>query len=140
MRHSSRFTVSGFLIQCRHRLFFKTFYLFCILFLFTRKFFYKIVYKLISLQVFHCLYNTNQNALIGAPTGSGKTLCAELAMFRIFCQYPNKKVQLINAYLDFFFDDATFATRNLIKFTEIQILQLFLYISKKLKFLTFEVL
>ncbi|OZC07839.1 Sec63 domain protein [Onchocerca flexuosa] len=45
----------------------------------------------VQTQVFHCLYNTDQNALIGAPTGSGKTLCAELAMYRIFREYPAKK-------------------------------------------------
>ncbi|VDK81594.1 unnamed protein product [Litomosoides sigmodontis] len=45
----------------------------------------------VQTQVFHCLYNTDQNALIGAPTGSGKTLCAELAMYRIFREYPTKK-------------------------------------------------
>ncbi|VBB27123.1 unnamed protein product [Acanthocheilonema viteae] len=45
----------------------------------------------IQTQVFHCLYNTDENALIGAPTGSGKTLCAELAMYRIFREYPAKK-------------------------------------------------
>uniref|UniRef100_A0A1I7VPC0 Activating signal cointegrator 1 complex subunit 3 n=1 Tax=Loa loa TaxID=7209 RepID=A0A1I7VPC0_LOALO len=45
----------------------------------------------VQTQVFHCLYNTDQNTLIGAPTGSGKTLCAELAMYRIFREYPAKK-------------------------------------------------
>uniref|UniRef100_A0AAF5PWB9 U5 small nuclear ribonucleoprotein 200 kDa helicase n=1 Tax=Wuchereria bancrofti TaxID=6293 RepID=A0AAF5PWB9_WUCBA len=45
----------------------------------------------VQTQVFYCLYNTDQNALIGAPTGSGKTLCAELAMYRIFREYPAKK-------------------------------------------------
>ncbi|MCP9260699.1 Activating signal cointegrator 1 complex subunit 3 [Dirofilaria immitis] len=45
----------------------------------------------VQTQVFHCLYNTDNNALIGAPTGSGKTLCAELAIYRIFREYPTKK-------------------------------------------------
>ncbi|MFH4974499.1 hypothetical protein AB6A40_001208 [Gnathostoma spinigerum] len=45
----------------------------------------------IQSQVFHCLYKTDQNALIGAPTGSGKTLCAELAVYRLFTEHPNKK-------------------------------------------------
>uniref|UniRef100_A0A915CIG8 U5 small nuclear ribonucleoprotein 200 kDa helicase n=2 Tax=Parascaris univalens TaxID=6257 RepID=A0A915CIG8_PARUN len=45
----------------------------------------------IQTQVFYCLYNTDQNALIGAPTGSGKTLCAELAMYRVFTRQPTKK-------------------------------------------------
>ncbi|VDN04716.1 unnamed protein product [Thelazia callipaeda] len=45
----------------------------------------------IQTQVFFCLYQTDQNALIGAPTGSGKTFCAELAMFRTFNLFPDKK-------------------------------------------------
>ena len=34
-------------------------------------------------QVFHVMYHTNQNVLLGAPTGSGKTVAAELAMWYI---------------------------------------------------------
>ncbi|EPB78303.1 DEAD/DEAH box helicase [Ancylostoma ceylanicum] len=45
----------------------------------------------IQTQVFHCLYQTDENVLIGAPTGSGKTLCAELAMFRLLQRNPGKK-------------------------------------------------
>lgn len=45
----------------------------------------------IQTQVFHCLYKTDVNTLIGAPTGSGKTLCAELAMFRLLQDHPGKK-------------------------------------------------
>ena len=36
----------------------------------------------IQTQTFQCLYNTDDNALIGAPTGSGKTACAEFAIMR----------------------------------------------------------
>lgn len=46
----------------------------------------------IQTQIFHCLYHTDSNALIGAPTGSGKTIAAELAMFRVFKHYPSQKV------------------------------------------------
>lgn len=42
--------------------------------------------------VFHVLYATDENTLIGAPTSSGKTLCAELAIFRLFNERPGKKV------------------------------------------------
>eukprot|EP01126_Amoeba_proteus_P012623 TRINITY_DN1519_c1_g1_i3.p1 TRINITY_DN1519_c1_g1~~TRINITY_DN1519_c1_g1_i3.p1 ORF type:complete len:1370 (-),score=289.41 TRINITY_DN1519_c1_g1_i3:112-4221(-) len=35
-------------------------------------------------QTFFTMYHTDSNALIGAPTGSGKTIVAELAMLRIF--------------------------------------------------------
>ncbi|KAK0427540.1 hypothetical protein QR680_010282 [Steinernema hermaphroditum] len=41
----------------------------------------------VQTQVFHCLYHSDHNALVGAPTGSGKTLCAELAMYRVFNGY-----------------------------------------------------
>jgi activating signal cointegrator complex subunit 3 len=34
--------------------------------------------------VFYTLYHTDSNVLIGAPTGSGKTIMSELAMLRVF--------------------------------------------------------
>jgi replicative superfamily II helicase len=34
-------------------------------------------------QVFSSLYNSDDNALIAAPTGSGKTACAEFALLRM---------------------------------------------------------
>ena len=37
----------------------------------------------VQTQVFQCLYNTDDNALVGAPTGSGKTVCAEFAILRM---------------------------------------------------------
>lgn len=46
----------------------------------------------IQTQIFHCLYHTDNNVLLGAPTGSGKTIVAEVAMFRVFNQYPGCKV------------------------------------------------
>lgn len=46
----------------------------------------------IQTQIFHCLYHTDNNVLLGAPTGSGKTIAAEIAMFRVFQQYPGQKV------------------------------------------------
>ncbi|KAJ9467937.1 DExH-box ATP-dependent RNA helicase DExH14 [Diplonema papillatum] len=38
----------------------------------------------VQTQCFHTLYHTDLNVLFGAPTGSGKTVAAELAMFRVF--------------------------------------------------------
>lgn len=35
----------------------------------------------VQTQIFHTLYNTPHNALVGAPTGSGKTVAAELVMW-----------------------------------------------------------
>lgn len=49
----------------------------------------------IQTQIFHCLYHTDNNVLLGAPTGSGKTIAAEIAMFRVFKQYPDQKVVYI---------------------------------------------
>lgn len=46
----------------------------------------------IQSQIFHCLYYTDNNVLLGAPTGSGKTIAAEIAMFRVFKEYPGSKV------------------------------------------------
>lgn len=49
----------------------------------------------IQTQIFHCLYHTDVNVLLGAPTGSGKTIAAEIAMFRVFKNYPRGKVVYI---------------------------------------------
>ncbi|CAK4141075.1 unnamed protein product [Aphanomyces euteiches] len=38
----------------------------------------------IQTQLFHPLYHTDGNILLGAPTGSGKTIVAELAMLRVW--------------------------------------------------------
>eukprot|EP00051_Salpingoeca_urceolata_P033013 m.18457 g.18457 ORF g.18457 m.18457 type:complete len:2150 (-) comp5725_c0_seq1:68-6517(-) len=45
-------------------------------------------FNAIQTQVFNTLYTTDDNTFIGAPTGSGKTVCAELAMFRAFAENP----------------------------------------------------
>lgn len=49
----------------------------------------------IQTQIFHCLYHTDNNVLLGAPTGSGKTIAAEIAMFRVFREYPDRKIVYI---------------------------------------------
>ncbi|KAG2280567.1 hypothetical protein Bca52824_051787 [Brassica carinata] len=36
----------------------------------------------VQTQVFNVLYNTNDNVLVAAPTGSGKTICAEFAILK----------------------------------------------------------
>ena len=38
----------------------------------------------IQTQVFQALYTTDENVFIGAPTGSGKTICAEFALLRLW--------------------------------------------------------
>eukprot|EP01059_Diplonema_ambulator_P031908 TRINITY_DN6011_c1_g5_i1.p1 TRINITY_DN6011_c1_g5~~TRINITY_DN6011_c1_g5_i1.p1 ORF type:complete len:2067 (+),score=794.61 TRINITY_DN6011_c1_g5_i1:370-6201(+) len=40
----------------------------------------------VQTQCFHTLYHSDRNVLFGAPTGSGKTVAAEMAMFRVFNQ------------------------------------------------------
>ncbi|XP_052868650.1 activating signal cointegrator 1 complex subunit 3 [Anopheles cruzii] len=52
-------------------------------------------YNPIQTQIFHCLYHTDHNVLLGAPTGSGKTIAAEMAMFRVFRTRPTAKVVYI---------------------------------------------
>ena len=37
----------------------------------------------IQSQIFHTLYHSETNVLLGAPTGSGKTIAAEIAMFKV---------------------------------------------------------
>ena len=49
----------------------------------------------IQTQIFFCLYHTDENVLLGAPTGSGKTIAAEIAMFRVFREQPESKVVYI---------------------------------------------
>ena len=46
-------------------------------------------------QIFHTLYHTSANVLLGSPTGSGKTAAAELAMWWAFREKPGSKVVYI---------------------------------------------
>ena len=52
-------------------------------------------FNAIQTQAFHALYHSSKNVLLGAPTGSGKTVSAELAMLRVFRDTPEKKVVYI---------------------------------------------
>ena len=46
-------------------------------------------------QIFHTLYHTSANVLLGSPTGSGKTIAAELAMWWAFREKSGSKVVYI---------------------------------------------
>jgi antiviral helicase SLH1 len=46
-------------------------------------------------QIFHTLYHTAANVLLGSPTGSGKTVAAELAVWWAFRERPKSKVVYI---------------------------------------------
>lgn len=37
-------------------------------------------------SVFNTVYNSDDNVFVGAPTGSGKTICAEFAILRMLLQ------------------------------------------------------
>lgn len=45
----------------------------------------------IQTQLFHVLYHTDEPVLLGAPTGSGKTIVAELALLRMKNKNPKAK-------------------------------------------------
>ncbi|XP_065194378.1 activating signal cointegrator 1 complex subunit 3-like [Sycon ciliatum] len=49
----------------------------------------------VQTQFFHTVYHTDHNVLLGAPTGSGKTVAAELAIYRLFREYPGAKAVYI---------------------------------------------
>ncbi|CUM62782.1 uncharacterized protein PRCAT00000340001 [Priceomyces carsonii] len=46
-------------------------------------------------MTFFSLYNTNSGVFVGSPTGSGKTVVAELAMWHAFKEFPGSKVVYI---------------------------------------------
>lgn len=47
-------------------------------------------------QVFRTLYDTDDNVFVGAPCGSGKTICAEFALLRLHTNNPTAKSALQN--------------------------------------------
>ena len=46
-------------------------------------------------MVFHTLYHSNVSTFVGSPTGSGKTVVAELAIWHAFRDFPGSKVVYI---------------------------------------------
>ncbi|XP_002165482.2 U5 small nuclear ribonucleoprotein 200 kDa helicase isoform X1 [Hydra vulgaris] len=51
----------------------------------------------IQTQVFNALYNSDDNILIGAPTGSGKTICAEFAILHLLLQHHDARCVYITS-------------------------------------------
>ncbi|KAH7862903.1 hypothetical protein Vadar_010909 [Vaccinium darrowii] len=49
----------------------------------------------VQTQVFNILYNTDDNALVAAPTGSGKTICAEFAILRNHQKGPESMMRAV---------------------------------------------
>ena len=49
----------------------------------------------VQTQVFHTLYHSDTNVLLGAPTGSGKTIAAEIAIMRVRNTCPGKASKVI---------------------------------------------
>ncbi|KIL54146.1 hypothetical protein M378DRAFT_28806 [Amanita muscaria Koide BX008] len=54
----------------------------------------------IQTQVFQALYTTDKNVFIGAPTGSGKTICAEFVLLRPWSKREQPRAVCIEPYQD----------------------------------------
>lgn len=54
----------------------------------------------IQTQVFQALYTTDDNVFVGAPTGSGKTVCAEFALLRLWSKRDQPRAVCIEPYQD----------------------------------------
>ncbi|KAL1719126.1 Sec63 Brl domain-containing protein [Schizophyllum commune] len=52
----------------------------------------------IQTQVFQALYTTDENVFIGAPTGSGKTVCAEFALLRLWSKREQPRAVCIEPF------------------------------------------
>ncbi len=52
----------------------------------------------IQTQVFQALYTTDDNVFVGAPPGSGKTICAEFALLRLWSKRDPQRAVCIEPY------------------------------------------
>jgi pre-mRNA-splicing helicase BRR2 len=52
----------------------------------------------IQTQVFQALYTSDENVFIGAPTGSGKTICAGFALLRLWGNREQPRAVCIEPY------------------------------------------
>jgi pre-mRNA-splicing helicase BRR2 len=53
------------------------------------------VFNPVQTQTFSALYESDANVLVSAPSGSGKTVCAEFALLRLFSHEPNARAVYI---------------------------------------------
>ncbi|EGF82711.1 hypothetical protein BATDEDRAFT_34385 [Batrachochytrium dendrobatidis JAM81] len=49
-------------------------------------------------QVFNSLYQSDDNVFVGAPAGSGKTVCAEFALLRLWAKSPKARCIYIGSF------------------------------------------
>jgi pre-mRNA-splicing helicase BRR2 len=56
------------------------------------------MFNKIQTQVFQALYTSDENVFIGAPTGSGKTICAEFALLRLWSKPDSLRAVCIEPY------------------------------------------
>ncbi|EJD54668.1 Sec63-domain-containing protein [Auricularia subglabra TFB-10046 SS5] len=54
----------------------------------------------IQTQVFQALYTTDDSVFVGAPTGSGKTICAEFSLMRLWSKRDSSRAVCIEPYQD----------------------------------------
>jgi len=52
----------------------------------------------IQTQVFQALYTSEENVFIGTPTGSGKTICVEFALMRLWSESESLRAVCIEPY------------------------------------------
>ncbi|KAG6370880.1 putative RNA helicase [Boletus reticuloceps] len=52
----------------------------------------------IQTQVFQALYTSDENVFVGAPTGSGKTICAEFALLKLWNKRDNSRAVCVEPY------------------------------------------
>ncbi|KIJ63099.1 hypothetical protein HYDPIDRAFT_29788 [Hydnomerulius pinastri MD-312] len=56
------------------------------------------MFNKIQTQVFQALYTSDENVFIGAPTGSGKTICAEFALLRLWSKKDHSRAVCVEPY------------------------------------------
>jgi pre-mRNA-splicing helicase BRR2 len=54
----------------------------------------------IQTQVFQALYTTDENVFVGAPTGAGKTICAEFALLRLWSKRERRRAVCIEPHAE----------------------------------------